>query len=229
MRSSIDRERRLDHVLWIGGGTDAGKTSVATLIAERYGLRTYHFDRQEMRHFAQADPARHPALYQAHPDRMATEERWLGAPPAAMARETIACWTERFWMAVDDLRAIPSGVGVVAEGPGLFPDCVATQIDDPRQAVFLIPSEGFKRAIALRRLKPGSRHETSDPVRATRQLIERDLLINRFVAERAAARGLRVIEADGLDDVEACAARVEEWFGGRLRQKTVASGVALGN
>ncbi|HMM43204.1 MAG TPA: hypothetical protein PKA95_15025 [Thermomicrobiales bacterium] len=205
----------LDTVLWIGGGTDAGKTTIAALIAERHGLASYHFDRQEMRHFAQADPARQPALWQAHPDRMTAEERWLGAPPAAMARETIACWTERFWMAADDLRAMPDA-GILAEGPGLFPDCVATQIDDPRQAVFLIPSEEFKRAAALARGKPGARHETSDPERATRQIFERDRLMREFVRERAAALGLRVVEVDGSLGVEEVAALVEEWFGERL-------------
>lgn len=207
---------RLGHVLWIGGGTDAGKTTVAALLAERHGLVPYYFDRQEMRHFAQADPARQPALWQAHPDRMTAEERWLGAPSRAMARETIACWTERFWMAVDDLRTMPRRPGIVAEGPGLFPDCVATQIDDPRQAVFLIPSEEFKRATVLARGKPGARHETSDPERATRQIFERDRLMREFVRERADALGLRVVEVDGSRDAEEVAALVEEWFGERL-------------
>ncbi len=206
----------MNRVLWIGGATDAGKTTVATLIAERHGLRPYHFDRQEMRHFAQADPARHPALWQAHPDRMTAEERWLGAPPAAMARETIACWTERFWMTVDDLHALPQRAGVIAEGPGLFPDCVATQIEDPRQAIFLIPSAAFKRETALARGKPGARHETNDPERATRQIFERDRLMREFVRERAAALGLRVVEVDGSLGAGEVAARIEGWFGERL-------------
>jgi len=223
MRSSDQAGRRLQHVLWIGGATDAGKTTVATLLAERHGLQMYHFDRQEMRHFAQADPVYQPALWLAHPDRMTTEERWLGAPPEVMARETIVSWTERFWMAVDDLAALPNGAPVIAEGPGFFPDCVATQIDDPRQAIFLLPTEAFKLAAVSARGKPGSRHETSDPERATHNLIERDMQMSRFIRERATALGLRVVEIDGSTSPEEVAALVEDWFGEQLHAKEVAS------
>ncbi len=97
----------LSHIYWIGGPPDCGKTTVASILAERHGLQTYHFDRHEMAHFGRLDPERHPALYAAHPDRMTTEQRWLGSPPDEMARDTIACWSERFAMALDDLQAMP--------------------------------------------------------------------------------------------------------------------------
>ena len=80
-------QHTLAHVLWIGGPPDCGKTTTATILAERHGLQTYHFDRNEMAHFGRLDRGRHPALYAAHPDRMTTEERWLGSPPEEMARD----------------------------------------------------------------------------------------------------------------------------------------------
>jgi hypothetical protein len=42
-----DRPRRtaLARVLWIGGATDAGKTSVARALAARHGWQSYHYDR----------------------------------------------------------------------------------------------------------------------------------------------------------------------------------------
>jgi adenylylsulfate kinase-like enzyme len=33
-----DLARRLAHVLWLGGATDAGKTTAAQTLAARYGL-----------------------------------------------------------------------------------------------------------------------------------------------------------------------------------------------
>lgn len=126
-------------------------------------------------------------------------------------------------MAVDDLAALPNGAPVIAEGPGFFPDCVATQIDDPRQAIFLLPTEAFKLAAVAARGKPGSRHETSDPERATHNLIERDMQMSRFVRERATALGLRVVEIDGSTSPEEVAGLVEDWFGERLQAKDVAS------
>jgi hypothetical protein len=211
-----DLKQALAHVLWIGGPPDSGKTSVATLLATKYGLQTYHFDRHEPEHFARLDPRRHPALYGAHPVRMTTEERWLGSPPDEMACATIACWSERFEMALEDLLAMPSAPRVVAEGPGFFPDRLGPLLCDPGQALWLLPSEAFKRASALARGKPGTRHETSDPERATENLIRRDLLMGAHIQQRATELGLTVLLVDGSQSLEAVAARVEAHFGPRL-------------
>lgn len=206
-------KRSLDRLLWIGGPPDSGKTTVARIIAERHGPRVYSFDRQEMAHFSRADPGLHPALWTARPEVMSPEERWLGSSPEEMARATIASWSERFGMALDDLRAMPLSPAVLVEGSGLFPELVAPLISDPRQAIWLVPTEAFKRASALERGKPGSRHETSDPERATHNLIERDLLMDAHIRRQATALGLTMIEVDGLDDARMIAARVEAHFG----------------
>jgi hypothetical protein len=203
----------LSHVHWIGGPPDSGKTSVADVIAERYGLQVYHFDRHEMAHFSKATADEQPALWAAHPDRMTTEERWLGSSPEQMAADTIACWSERFLMALDDLRAMPPAPAIVAEGPGFFPELVAPLLSDPQRAVVLVPAEPFKRRSAELRGKPGNRHETSDPERASANLLERDLLMTAHVRDSAASHKLRVIEVDGSEGVEAIADLVAAHFG----------------
>ena len=199
-------------MLWIGGSPDAGKTSIAQRLAEQYGLHVYHFDRHEPAHFALADPQRQPALWAAHPDRMTTEERWLGSPPEEMAEMTIAGWSERVAFALDELLELPAEPGIVAEGPGFFPDMVAPLIDDPRKAVWLVPDRHFKRASAYARGKPGSRGETSDPQRATENLIQRDLLMGEHIRARAAALGLTVFIVDDTRDLEQMIAAVEIHF-----------------
>ena len=62
LAGETDLKRALAHVLWIGGPPDAGKTSIAQLLARKYKLQVYRFDRREMDHIARADPARQPAL-----------------------------------------------------------------------------------------------------------------------------------------------------------------------
>jgi hypothetical protein len=208
----IESLTSFDHVLWIGGSPDSGKTSVAGSLADRYSLGRYHFDRHEPAHFGRAGPDRHPALWAAHPDRMSTEQRWLGSPPGEMAAATIASWSERFWMALDDLLEMPAGRIIVAEGPGFFPELLAPLLPDSRRAIWLIPSEDFKRDSAARRGKPGNRHETSDPVRAARNLVERDLLMGGHIRARCVALGLRYIEVTGQEGVDAITRQVEEWF-----------------
>lgn len=202
----------LAHVLWIGGPPDSGKTSIARMLAEKYGLQVYHFDRHEPAHFARHDPTRHPALHAAHPDRMTPEERWVAQTPEVMARATIASWTERFGMALDDLRVMPASPRIVAEGPGFFPECVAPLISDRRKAIWLVPAEAFKRESVARRGKPGARNETSDPERATRNLIGRDLLMGEHVRKQARELGLTVYEVDGGMDLVGVAGLVEAHF-----------------
>jgi hypothetical protein len=57
---------RLPHVLWIGGATDAGKTSVAQALAGRHRLQAYHYGRYERveppGHWSRVDPAHHPTM-----------------------------------------------------------------------------------------------------------------------------------------------------------------------
>ena len=211
---------RLGHVLWIGGPPDGGKTSIADALAVRYGLQVYHFDRQEPVHIARADPARQPALTRLRTlletlDECAfAEALWLAQEPDEMAAWTIASWTERFAMARDDLLAMPESPGIVAEGPGFFPECVAPLLDDPRKAIWLVPDEDFKRASVARRGKPGARRHTSDPERASRNLTARDLLLGRHVVAQAQARGLTVLPVDAhpRHDLAAMTALVEARF-----------------
>jgi hypothetical protein len=206
-----DLKRAFGHVVWLGGATDSGKTSLAMLLAERHGLQTYHFDRHELAHFERAERARQPALWAAHTDRMGPEERWLGSAPDAMARATLACWMERASLALCDLRAMPAAPPIVAEGPGFFPDAIAPLMSDPRQAVWLLSSEAFKRASVSRRDKL-RRVPLSDYPRAVENLIQRDLLMSAHIRQRAAALGLDVIDVDGSQPLAEVAALLETRF-----------------
>lgn len=143
---------------------------------------------------------------------MTTEQRWLGAPPEEMAAQTIASWAERVAFALDDLLAMPAEPVIVAEGPGFFPEVVLPLISDSHKAVWLVPEEQFKRASALARGKPGSRDETSDPERATEQLIQRDLLMGEHIRGQAEALGLTVYVVDASRDLEQMLAAVEAHF-----------------
>lgn len=202
MAESIERQREpFAHILWIGGPPDGGKTSIAASLAQRH----------EPDHFARADPARHPELYAAHPDRMGPEERWLGSSPEEMARRTIACWSERCDMALDDLRAMPRSPMIVAEGPGFSPVCIAPLLADRRRAIWLLPAEGFKCASVIRRDKLGT-VPLSDLARGRENLIRRDLLLGEQVRREVAALGLTVHEIDDTRHLAAMIALVEARF-----------------
>lgn len=218
MDGTNDPRVALRHVLWIGGPPDAGKSTAADLLGAKHGLPVYHFDRREMDHLRRADPARHPALHAlgarlaALGERGWLEEWWIRRTAAEMARDTIASWSERVGLAVEDLLELPAGRPIVAEGPGFFPEAILPLLASPRQAVLLVPTEAFKRASHERRGKAERGHRTSDPERYIRNHIERDLLMAEHYRRTAAGAGLPLIEVDGARSAEEVAASVEAHF-----------------
>ncbi len=205
----------LAHVVWIGGPTDAGKTSAARALAARYALRTYHYDlldRTELPgHWARVDPARHPHMHAAR--GRSREATWVETTPAAMLTVWRRTAAERFALALEDLLALPGAPPVVAEGYGFLPELVAPLLTSPRQAVWLVPSDAFRLAGRARRGKDTLWADTSDPERARRNHLGRDLLIGQVVREQAHRLGLTVAEVDGTRSVEDVAAHVAAHFG----------------
>ena len=210
-RDAASLRPRLTHVSWLGGPPDAGKTTVATFLAEKHGLNLYVFDRHEAQHHARLNPVRQPAM--AAFDAMTMDERWVLRSPGEMTRTVIESWAERFWMTVEDLLALPTDSPVLVEGPGLFPECVAPLLTDRRRAIWLLPTDEFKRASALRRDKPSIRHETSDPERATANWLARDMLLGAHVRREAERRGLPLLEVDGTRSVAETADLLQARFG----------------
>ncbi len=205
-------------MLWIGGAQWAGKTTVARLLAARYPLVVYAYDYHDARSHsarARADADRFPefnaflAALDSDPDSV-----WSRPSPVEMSERALAVFAERFQMVLEDLAALPEETPVLAEGWGLRPDLIAPHLGSPQQAVFLVPSETFRRSQldAVERAKglstPGLREKT----RAQRNRIERDRLLANDVAERAVALHLPLLEVDGHEDEVIVATRVAEQF-----------------
>jgi ADP-ribose pyrophosphatase YjhB (NUDIX family) len=201
----------LAHVRFVGGPPDAGKSTVAQHLVDRHGLRRYTFDNWAPRHVARMDPARQPALHAFSLASM--DERWVLRTPEEMAAEAVRLWTERFWMMVEDLLAPPREPAIVAEGPGLFPECVAQVIEEPCQAIWLLPTREFKLASAQRRDKPTIRHGTSDPDRAAERWLARDLLLGEHVRREVERLGLPSVVVDGGRSADQMADALERHFG----------------
>ena len=106
----------MQHVLWIGGPPGSGKTSVATRLARRHGLRWYGADAHTWAH-------RDRALREGN----AAAERWERwrhtMDPTVPAEELFAMslHKERGAMIVDDLRATDPSPLTVAEGTPIVP------------------------------------------------------------------------------------------------------------
>src|SRR5581483_7283176 len=92
------------------------------------------------------------------------------------------------------------------------PDLVAPHLEDPRRAIWMIPTPDFKRRSWAARDKPSFKRQVSDPERAIRNAFDRDLLLGEEIARQAAAHGFDVMIVDGSQDEAAITAMLEARF-----------------
>ncbi len=106
----------LSHVLWIGGCTCSGKSSLTDIIGRNYGLPVYQYDLNERLHIARMTPEDYPLYTSAITGTM--DERWVLRSPEEMHQGILGSWAERFRLVVSDLLVIEGNPFVIAEGPG---------------------------------------------------------------------------------------------------------------
>src|SRR5207237_2317960 len=110
----------LADVLWIGGGTGSGKSSMAIALAQTYGLERYNYDWHDARdHSDRTRPDRHPmrSAFLA----MSLDDQWVNRTPGQMVEAELAEFAERFEMVLEDLAGL-AAARVVVDGFGLLPD-----------------------------------------------------------------------------------------------------------
>ena len=107
---------------------------------------------------------------------------------------------------------MPAGSRVVVEGFRLLPHLVRPLLTTPPRAVWLLPTDDFRRTAFEQRGDTWTiAGRTSDPERALRNLLARDgMFTERLRAETA---GLPVVEVDRALTEDDLTARVAETFG----------------
>ncbi|GLY87838.1 hypothetical protein [Actinoallomurus iriomotensis] len=203
---------RLKHVYWIGGGSGAGKSTIARRIAARHGLHVYATDDAMPDHAGRSTPEDAPQLSRFK--AMDMDERWVNRSPEVMLDTFHWFRGEGFGLIVEDLLRLPAETGVIAEGFRLLPSLVEPLLAEPGQAVWLLPTPAFRRAAFDAR---GTAWEiprkTSDPGRARRNLLARDEMFTDRLAEETKRLGLPVVEVDTAMSEDELVERVTGRFG----------------
>ncbi|HEY3751075.1 MAG TPA: AAA family ATPase [Pseudonocardiaceae bacterium] len=202
---------RLAHVYWLGGGSGAGKSTIADRLARRHGLRRCATDDLMSDHARRATAENSPFLHQFM--AMDMDQRWVDRSPETMLETFHWFLGEGFDLIVDDLLGLPRQP-VVVEGFRLLPHLVRPLLARLDHAVWLLPTPEFRLAAFTSR---GSLRtiagRTSDPDRALRNLLERDRLFTERLAEETTALGLRAVPVDARTSEDDLADRVANVFG----------------
>jgi hypothetical protein len=205
-----DLRAALAHVLWIGGGPQAGKTTLSRLLAGKWDLRIYNLDWHSVREHGARNGPEATAFA-----RLSMDDRWANVEAGELLRRSFAIWEERFSLVVEDLLALPTARRIVAEGPGAFPWCVAPLLTSPRQAIFLVPTPERREVVAQRRWGAGQVERYPGIVARERALANvraRDVLMDARTVASCAELGLRCESVDGTRDLDASLALLEEQF-----------------
>jgi 2-phosphoglycerate kinase len=204
---------QLRHVYWIGGGSGAGKSTIARRVADRHGLRVYSTDDEMAEHARRSSREDSPLLQDFMAMNM--DERWLNRSPKEMLETFHWFRGEGFPLIVEDLLRLPRAPGVIAEGFRLLPRLVKPLLSAPALAVWLLPTPDFRRAVFEGRgvAARGFLARTADPERAFRNLLERDRMFTDALREETARLALPAVEVETSTTEDELARRVAEVFG----------------
>lgn len=181
---------------WIGGGSAAGKSTIARRIAVQHGLSVYSTDDVMADHARRSSREDCPLLHEFM--AMDMDERWVNRSPKTMLETFHWFRGEGFNMIVEVLLSFPRDPGVVVEGFRLLPHLVKPLLSVPDRAVWLLPTPEFRRAVIESRGGSawGFLAKTSDPERALRNLLERDRIFTEILREETSRLGLAAIDVD---------------------------------
>src|SRR5215217_8028789 len=105
---------RLQHVYWIGGGSGAGKSTIARRIAAQHGLRVYATDDVMADHARRSTHEDCPLLHKFLDMEM--NERWVNRSPKTMLETFHWFHGEGFNLIIEDLLQFPREPVVIVEG-----------------------------------------------------------------------------------------------------------------
>ncbi len=113
---------QLQHIYWIGGGSGAGKSTIARRIASEHGLYVYSTDDVMADHARRSSAEECPLLHQFI--AMDLDERWVNRNSQVMFETFHWFRGEGFNLIVEDLLDMPREQAVIVEGFRLLPHLV---------------------------------------------------------------------------------------------------------
>jgi len=204
---------QLQHVYWIGGGSGAGKSTIARRLASQHGLSVYATDEVMADHARRTTQEDSPLLHRFM--AMDMDERWVNRSPKTLLETFHWFQGEGFKLIIEDLLRLPRERGVIVEGFRPLPRLVKPLLSVPPHGVWPLPTPAFRQAVLESRGGSawGFLGRTSDPERALHNLLERDRMFTEILREETSRLEVTAIEIDSTMTEDDLAKRVTELFG----------------
>lgn len=211
--NSLALQEQLRHVYWIGGGSAAGKSTIARRIAAEHGLRVYATDEMMVDHARRSSSEDCPLLHRFM--AMDMDERWLNRTPKTMLETFHWFKGEGFKLIIEDLLRNARESGTIVEGFRLLPHLVEPLLAIRRRAIWLLPAPEFRKRVIESRGGSawGFLARTTDPEKALRNLLERDRMFTDLLREETARLERPTIEVDTTTSEDDLVKRVTNVFG----------------
>jgi hypothetical protein len=212
--TAAELRQRLTQVRWIGGGTGCGKSTVAMVLAGRFGLDIYHGDQGERGYVTRVHPGRQPRL--AALLAMSPRQRWLDRSPGQVFADMPSLHGETFPFVLDDILSRPGGNSLLVDDFRTLPRDVAPLLGWRGQAVFLLPTASFREQALRRRYADPARARATwgdaDPEEMLAARLARDELWDAEVRRQTQESGLPVLQIDGTRSPDDLAAELAQRF-----------------
>jgi hypothetical protein len=201
--------KTINDVFWLGGSPCCGKSSVAALLKQRSGIYYYKCDEHFDRHITEGCRRGFPTCSII---KRTDHEYIFMRTDAEVLQIPFDVYREEFGLILEDIDSLPRPL--LIEGCALLPERLSSLGVPPSHVFFMVPTEPFFRQEYKRRTWAHDRlRETSNPVRAYENWMNRDVAFARLISEMAESSGYPCMWVDGGRTVTDTAAEVARHFG----------------
>jgi 2-phosphoglycerate kinase len=197
-----DTRNFFSQIYWLGGSSCTGKSTLSTMVAERFGWTVYHADEFFEAHRLRSNASEHP-----HFDRVSRlwgDALWL-RDVGEMVSDELRFLEDEFKMVIEDLQRLHGETGktILFEGAGALPHLVKPLLPARHHALWLIPTEAHQRFhYAQRHWIREIINATSNPEQAFENWMARDARFARWLEQQAQAHDLAWLRVDGTHSLE---------------------------
>lgn len=198
------------NIYYIGGSPCSGKSTIASLLSEQYGLAYFKVDDHLERYMALAAADGKPCCLAAQ--KMTPEEIWM-RDPGLQCREELEIYQEIFPYIQADLATLDAPRGILTEGAAFLPLLMKKQGIPPSRYLSITPTKAFQVFhYRQREWVPYVLAGCSDPEKAFENWMERDALFARAVEQQCREKGYLSLVNAGETPVDGMAKQVSAHF-----------------